>query len=271
MSKQQISTDNKKTISSSVYWAFADMNVIARRELKRISRSPDEMLASTLVPIVFFLMFRYVFGGAITVPGNDYTEYLVPGILVLACFLGSASTGLGLCTDLERGMIDRFVSLPMARSSVLLGRILASLIRSIFFTVIILVFSLLIGYRFKGTTINNLTAIGLLMLGVLVFSWLFALLALYIKKLESFSAIAPLFAMIIVYFSSAFAPTNTMPLILRGYAENQPVSLIINSIRELFNNQFNSITISKTLIWLVALLFILIPLTIRAYKRVSFR
>jgi ABC transporter DrrB family efflux protein len=267
----QISTDNKNSISvfSSLFWILSDTIVIAKRELKRISRNPDEMLASTLVPIVFFLMFRYVFGGAISVPGNDYTNYLVPGILTLACFLGSASTGLGLCTDLESGLIDRFISLPMARSAVLSGRILATLIRSLFIIIFVFVFSKLIGYRTEGTIVNYLVAIGLLMLGILTFSWFFGLLALLIRKLESFSAMAPLFAMLLVYFSSGFAPTKTMPFVLRIYAENQPVSLLIDSIRGLLQNQVDSQVIMKTLVWYIILLVVIVPLTIRVYKHIT--
>jgi len=195
----------------------------------------------------------------------------VPGILVLASFLGSASTGLGLCTDLERGLIDRFISLPMARSAVISGRILATLVRGILIVFIVLGFSLVIGYRIHSTIANSSVAIGLLMLAIFTFSWLFGLLALLIRNLESFSAIAPLFAMFIVYFSNAFAPTNTMPSVLRIYAENQPVSLLINSIRGLLFNQVDHLSILKTLIWFLALLVVSFPLTMKMFKNITNR
>lgn len=269
---QTIGTDKKSIRGfSSLHWAFADTIVIAKRELKRVARNSDEMLASTLVPIIFFLMFRYVFGGSISVPGNDYTNYLVPGMLTLASVLGSASIGLGLCTDLERGLLDRFISLPMDRSAVLNGRILAVLIRNVFIIFIVLAFSLLIGYKPEGTIFTYLAAIGLLMLGTFTFTWIFGFLGLVVRNLETFSAIAPLFAMLIVYFSSAFAPTEPMPFLLRIYAENQPVSLMINSMRGLFLNRVDSLAILQTVIWFSGLLIVLIPLTIGVYKRITSR
>jgi ABC-2 type transport system permease protein len=176
------------------YWTIADTVVIAKREVKRISRNPDDIVGAIIVPIIFFGLFRYVFGGAISIPGyDDYSNYLVAGVLVMTVFFSSGTVGLGVCTDLESGIIDRFVSLPMARSAVLNGRVLASFIKSFFILLFMLAFSLLLGFRPQGTVMNYLVAVGLLMLSCLAYIWLITFFALSVRSVESFGAFGPLF------------------------------------------------------------------------------
>ena len=253
---------------SAFYWTIADTVVIAKRELKRISRNPDDIVGAIIVPIIFFVLFRYVFGGAISIPGNDnYSNYLVAGILVMTVFFSSGTVGLGVCSDLESGIIDRFISLPMTRSAVLNGRVLASFIKSFFILLFMLAFSLLLGFRPEGTLVNYLAAIGLLMLSCLAYIWFIALLALLVRTVESFGAIGPLFMLLFVFFSSGLVPTNTMPGWLRIYAEHQPFTLLIDAVRGLVLNQVNTSAIWQATAWFAILLIVLVPLSVWVYER----
>lgn len=254
-------------IYPAFYWTIADMLVIAKREFKRISRNPDDIVGAIIVPIIFYALFRYVFGGAISIPGTDYSNYLVAGMLVMTVFFSSGTAGLGICMDLENGIIDRFLSLPMARSAVLSGRILASFTKSLMTLFLMLGFSILLGFRLQGTWLNYLAAIGLLMLGCMVYIWLIALFALTVKGVESFGAFGPLFMLLFVFFSSALAPTNAMPGWLRIYAENQPFSILTDAVRGLLLNQINTAAIGQSTIWLIMLLVILVPLSVKMYER----
>jgi len=249
-----VADEETSHVHSAFYWAIADMVVIARRELKRISRNPDDIVGAFIVPIIFFGLFRYVFGGAISIPGTDYANYLVAGILVMTVFFSSGTVGLGICMDLESGIVDRFISLPMSRSAVLNGRVLASFIKSFLTLLFIFGFSILIGFRPEGTLINYLAALGLLMLSCLAYIWLIALFALSVRSIESFGAIGPLFMLVFVFFSSGLVPTNTMPGWLRLYAEHQPFSILIDAVRGLVLNQINILAIWQSIVWFIILL-----------------
>jgi ABC transporter DrrB family efflux protein len=168
---------------------------------------------------------------------------------------------------LESGIIDRFISLPMARSAVLNGRVLASFIKSFLITIFMLVFSLLLGFRPQGTMLQYLAAIGLLMLSCLAYIWFIAFFALVVRTVESFGAIGPLFMLLFVFFSSGLVPTNTMPGWMRVYAEHQPFSLLIDAVRGLVLNQINISAIWQATIWFVILLIILVPLSVWLYER----
>jgi ABC-2 type transport system permease protein len=252
---------------SAVYWAVADMLVIAQREYRRVGRNSDEMLSATLVPVMFFLIFRFVFGGAITIPGTNYTNYLVAGLLTMSVAFGSASTALGLVGDLQSGLLDRFLSLPMARSAILTGRTFSVLVRNLFIILIVWAISFLLGFRPEGSLLSCLAAIGLLLLGCLTFSWFFSFLALWVRSLELFASIGPLCVLLFVFFSSGLAPTNTMPYLLRVYVEHQPVSLLINAVRGLVLNQTDPTAIWQTVVWNAVLLAIFIPLSLWLYDR----
>jgi ABC transporter DrrB family efflux protein len=249
------------------YWTIADMLVIAKRELKRISRNPDDIVGAIIVPIIFYGLFRYVFGGAISIPGMSYSNYMLAGMLVMTVFFSSGTVGLGITTDLESGIIDRFISLPMSRSAVLNGRVLASFIKSFITLLFMLGFSILLGFRPEGAIINYLAAIALLMLGCLAFIWFITLFALSVRSVESFGAIGPLFMLLFVFFSSGLVPTNTMPDWLRLYAEHQPFSLLIDSVRGLVLNQIDPSVIGQTIVWFVTMLIVFIPLSLWVYER----
>jgi ABC transporter DrrB family efflux protein len=247
------------------YWTIADMLVLARCQLKRLRRNPVDLVIAALQPIVLLVLFRYFVGGAIAVAGTSYVNYLVAGFLVIALLLGSGATGTGLAEDLQRGLVDRFRSLPMAKSAVLTGRILADLLRSILIALVTLAVGLLIGFRPAGTVLEWVAALGLLSLGSLLFIWLSALLGLVLKSAEAVVGAVVIYSYLLMFTSNAMAPTSAMPTWARAFAEHQPVTLIISAVRGLLLNQPDAQAAWQALAWCVGLLVILIPLTIWAY------
>ena len=252
---------------AAVYWMLADTLVMAKRQLIKMPRIPDELMAATVQPILFVLLFRYVFGGAIAIRGTSYINYLMPGIFVQSVIFAAAATGVGVAIDLQRGLVDRFRSLPMAKSAVLTGRTLADLIRITFIVVVLWAVGLLVGFRPEGTILAWLAAMGLLLLSCYTFSWFSALLGLLLSSAEAVQQAVVIWAFPLVFASSALVPTNTMPGWLRAFAEHQPVSLLINAIRGLLLKQPNATATWQAIVWYVSLLVVFIPLTVWAYGR----
>ena len=251
----------------SLYWVVADTLVMTGRQLKRIRCVPDEVVTSTLQPVFFVVLFRYIFGGAIAVRGTSYVNYLVAGILVQSIILGSAFSGIGVATDLQRGLVDRFRSLPMAKSAVLTGRILADLVRSTFIVLIVWMIGLLVGFRPGGTVLAWLAAMGLLLLGSLTFSWFSALLGLLLSSVEAVQQAFVVWALPLMFASSALVPTSTMPGWLRPFVEHQPVSLLIDAVRGLVLDQSDTSATWQAIVWCTCLLVVFIPLAVWAYGR----
>src|SRR3989440_11531105 len=162
----------------SIYWTFADALVLAKRHLIQIPRIPEELIFATIQPIMFVLLFRYVFGGAIAVSGTSYVNYLMAGIFAQTVIFGATTTGIGLANDLQRGLIDRFRSLPMAKSAVLTGRTIADLVRNTFVVLIMWVVGLLVGFRPDGGILSLLAAVGILLMTSFAFSWVSATIGL---------------------------------------------------------------------------------------------
>jgi ABC-2 type transport system permease protein/oleandomycin transport system permease protein len=169
---------------SSLYWTFADALVLARRHLIQIPRIPDELIFATIQPIIFVLLFRYVFGGAIKVTGTTYVNYLMAGIFGQTVIFGSTSTGIGLANDLQKGLVDRFRSLPMAKSAVLTGRTIADLVRNAFVVLVMWSVGLLVGFRPQGNVAYWFAAVGLLILTSFAFSWISATIGLLVRSVE---------------------------------------------------------------------------------------
>jgi ABC transporter DrrB family efflux protein len=250
-----------------LYWQFADTLVLMKRQLLHILRTPDELVTSSLQPVLFVVLFRYIFGGAISVPGTSYVNYLIAGILVQSVILGSAFSGIGIATDLQRGLVDRFRSLPMAKSAVLTGRTLADLIRSTFILLIVWAVGLLVGFRPEGTVLNWLAALGLLLLSSFMFSWFSALLGLLLSSVEAVQQSFVIWALPLMFASSALVPTSTLPDWLRPFVEHQPVSLLINAIRGLVLNKPDATATWQAIAWCLGLLVVIIPLAVWAYGR----
>ena len=250
-----------------LYWTLADALVLAKRHLVQIPRIPEELIFATIQPIMFVLLFRYVFGGAIAVTGTSYVNYLMAGIFAQTVIFGATTTGIGLATDLQRGLIDRFRSLPMAKSAVLTGRTIADIVRNTFVVAVMWTVGLLVGFRPQGPFVFWLAAAGLLLLTSFAFSWISAVIGLAVRSVEAAQSAGFIWLFPLTFASSAFVPTQSMPNWLRAFAEHQPVSLIVNAVRGLLLNQPDAATIWQALAWCIGILVIFIPLAVWAYGR----
>ncbi len=258
-------------------WAVLDGFVLIRRNLLRYIRIPTLLVFSTVQPVMFVLLFRFVFGGAITgLPfGVNYVNYLMPGIFVQTAIFGSTQTGIGLAEDLNAGIIDRFRSLPMARSAVLAGRTTADLFRNLFVVILMTAVGYLVGFRFQGGPILAVFVIGLAVLVGFSFSWISATLGLAIKNLESVQAASFVWIFPLVFASSAFVPPKTFPSWLQTIAEHNPITIWADTLRaftlggtyvraigETFPN-----LVFKSGAWIAVILAVFVPLSIRVYRR----
>ncbi|MGP3971769.1 ABC transporter permease [Streptomyces sp. 6N223] len=215
--------------------AARDIAGVAQRNLRRLVRTPQLLVFTAIQPAMLLLLFRYALGGAIVIPGGDYVDFLVPAVFLEAVLIGSMATSIGLAQDVKDGIIDRFRSLPMARSAVLAGRTLADLTRSLFALALMVVLGLLVGFRFHNGLWPILAGLGLAIVFGYAFSWLYATLGLLTKDPETAQVAGILPFFVLVFSSSAFVPVTTMPDWLQVFARNQPVSLTINAMRALFH------------------------------------
>jgi ABC-2 type transport system permease protein/oleandomycin transport system permease protein len=247
----------------------SDAVTIAWRNILNIMRNPQLIVFSTVQPVIFVLMFRYVFGGAIKgLQGVPYVDYLMPGVFVQTVLFGSMNTGIGLADDLNKGLIERFRSLPMARSAVLIGRTLADLIRDAFVIVLMCVVGYAVGWRPHGNVVEVVGALGLILFFAYALSWLFAIVGMSVRDGEtaqaaSFPILAPL-----LFASSAFVPLRTMPGWLQAFAERQPVSIVVDATRGLTLGHPDSGDILYAVAWIVGLIAVCAPLAVRRYRRV---
>jgi len=216
---------------------------------------------------MFVLLFRYVFGSAIVVSGTSYVNYLMAGIFAQTVIFGSTTTGVGLATDLQRGLVDRFRSLPMAKSAVLTGRTLSDLVRNTFIIIVMWSVGLLVGFRPEGGVPSWFAAAGLLLLTSFAFSWISATIGMLVSSVEAAQSAGFIWLFPLTFASSAFVPTKGMPDWLRTFAEHQPVSLIVNAVRGLLLNQPDATTIWQALAWCLGILVVFIPLAVWAYGR----
>ena len=207
---------------SALAAAASDTLVLARRNLLRIPRAPDLLISFTVQPILFVLLFVYVFGGAINTPGYDYVDFLMPGIIVQTMSFGGFVTALGLAEDLKKGLIDRFRSLPIARSAVLAGRTAADVATNVISLFVMLVVGVLVGFSFSEGVPEVLAGVALLLLFGYAFSWVFAFLGLSASSAESAQALGFIAVFPLTFASSAFVPTDSMPGWLEAFAERQP-------------------------------------------------
>jgi len=254
-------------VRPALFWTIADALVVVKRQIKQIPRIPDELVASTFQPIIIVLLFRYLFGGAIAVPGTSYVNYLMAGVFVQSVIFGSASVGVGVANDLQRGLVDRFRTLPMARSAVLTGRICADLIRSAFIILVTWAIGLLVGFRLEGSSLAWIAASALLLFISFVFAWISALVGLLLRSVEAVQQAALVWLLPFIFGSSAFVPVRTLPNWLQAFADHQPVSLVMDAVRGLLLNHADASTIGLALLWCVGLLLVFIPLSVWAYSR----
>ena len=248
--------------------AAADTAVIAKRNLLRIPRQPDLWVSFTIQPIMFVLLFVYVFGGAISTPGyDDYVDFLMPGIICQTMSFGGFVTAIGLSDDLRKGLIDRFRSLPMSRSAVLAGRTFADVATNAVSIVVMIVVGLLVGFRFTTSPLEVTAGIALLLLFGYAFSWIFAYIALNSSSAEGAQALGFMVIFPITFASSAFAPTDSMPAAIEAFAEANPFSTVVDATRALFVDTPAGNDVWAAVAWCVGLIAVFATLSVYKYRR----
>jgi len=245
---------------------LSDTAVLTGRLLRHITRSPDTIITTTIMPIAFMLLFVYVFGGAIQTGTHNYVNYLMPGILLIAIASGISYTAFRLFNDLQSGIFERFHSMPIARSSVLWGHVLTSLVSNAISVVVIVMVALVMGFRSSAGVMAWLAVAGILVLFTLALTWIAVIAGLSAKSTDGAGAFSyPI--VFLPFVSSAFVPTASMPGPVRAFAENQPVTSIVNTIRALFAQQPVGGEIWIALAWCVGILVIAYAFAMRAYRR----
>ena len=245
-----------------------DATAVAGRNLIAYRRVPQLLVFSTIQPVIFVLLFRYVFGGAVkTPPGVPYVDYLMPGIFVQTTVFGAIGAAVGLATDLKSGLLERFRSLPMARSAVLAGRTTADLARNVFVAALMAVVGFAVGFRVHTNALAFLAGMLLVLLFGYVLSWVFATVGLAVGDPETAQAAAfPVMAPL-VFASSAFVPVSTMPSWLQPFAEHQPVSVTASAVRALMIGGPTTSYVLQSLAWCAAILLVFVPVAVRRYRR----
>jgi len=245
---------------------FGDTAVLLGRSLRHISRSPDTIITTAIMPIAFMLLFVYVFGGAIQAGSDKYVNYLLPGILLITVASGISYTAHRLFLDMKAGIFERFQSMPIARPSVLWAHVLTSLVANVISLVVVVLVALLMGFRSGAGALAWFAVAGIMMLFTLALTWLAVIPGLTAKSVDGASAFAyPL--IFLPFISSAFVPTGSMPGPVRAFAENQPVTSIVNTIRDLFTQQPIGTDIWIALAWCVGLLIVAYALAMAIYHR----
>jgi ABC-2 type transport system permease protein/oleandomycin transport system permease protein len=254
---------------SALRYAASDTLVLAHRNLLRIPRAPDLLISFTLQPIMFVLLFVFVFGGAISTPGYEYEDFLMPGIIAQTMSFGGFVTALSLADDLKKGLIDRFRSLPMARSAVLAGRTLADVATNMLSLAIMLIVGLLVGFSFQAGALEIIAGVGLLLLFGYVFSWIFALFGLVASSAESAQAIGFMVIFPLTFVSSAFVPVESMPAGLQQFAEVNPVTVVVDALRALWLDAPAGNSIWGAVAWCVGLVAVFAPWSVYRYRRAT--
>jgi len=251
--------------------AVGDALTMTWRNLLTYVRVPEILVFSTIQPVMFVLLFRYVFGNSISLsdPSIPYVDYLMPGIIVQTALFGSAGTGIGLAEDLNKGLIERFRSLPMARSAVLAGRTMAEAVRNVAVLVLITGVGMAVGFRIHGGVPAYAAALALVLLFAFAFSWVVATVGLGAPSGEA--AQAAIFPMLfpLVFASSAFVDTSFMPGWLRAFAEHQPVTVTVDAARHLVLGQPVGWSVAGSIAWSLGIVAVFAPLAVRRYRRAA--
>jgi len=245
---------------------FSDMGVMVGRSMRHISRSLDTIITVTMMPIAFMLLFVYVFGGAIQTGTDNYVNYLLPGILLIAIATGVSYTAYRLFTDVQRGIFERFHTMPISRSTLLWGHVLTSLISNAISVLVIIIVALIMGFRSSAGVLSWLAVASILALFTLALTWVAAIAGLSAKTVDGASAFSyPI--IFLPFISSAFVPTSSMPTVVRIFAENQPVTSIVEAIRALLSGQPLHSDIWIALAWCVGIMLIAYIFAMRVYNK----
>lgn len=260
---------------------FNDGWITTRRNLIKIKRVPDILVFTTLQPIMFVLLFSYVYAGSIEIPGSDYTEFIMAGIFAQTVVFGSTYSGSAMAQDLKEGIIDRFRTLPMSPSAVLIGRTNGDLLINAISMVVMIATGLIVGWRIKSSPLEAVAAVALLLLFAYSFSWVMAFIGMSVRSPEVINNVSFLVLFPITFISNAFVPSDNLPTPLRIFAEFNPVSALVLGARQLFGNVPEGSPVADSwtlqnpiltvLIGVVVLLLVFVPLSIRKFSRISSR
>jgi ABC-type multidrug transport system permease subunit len=255
---------------SSLSMSAEDTIVLARRNLMRIPRQPDLLIAYTIQPVMFVLLFVYVFGGAIQTPGFDYVDFLMPGIIVQSIAFGGFVTALGLSEDVKKGLIDRFRSLPMSRAAVLTARTFSDILLNCLSLVVLFAVGFLAGFNFIAATAGEI-ALGIVLLLLLgyAFSWIFALIGLFSSSPETANSIGFTLIFPLTFASSVFVPADSMPNGLRQFAEANPFTTLSDAVRSLWLDTPANTDVWMSFVWCAVLTAVFAPLAVARYRKVA--
>ncbi len=262
-------------------WALADTSVIAKRNVIKIKRVPEILIFVTMSPIMFVLLFAFVFGESIDVPGGDYREFLIAGVFAQTVLFGATFTGAGLAEDMQKGIIDRFRSLPMSRAAVLTGRTASDIIYNVLSLAIMSLTGLAVGWSVSSSVGEAIAGFALLLLFAYAFSWVMAWIGLMVPSPEVVNNAVFMVLFPLTFLANTFVPSENLPDGLRTFAEWNPVSSVTQALRELFGNLPAGSPdptawplrnpVLYTMIWIVAIIAVFAPLSIRLYKRRAHR
>lgn len=255
--------------AASPLLAVRDIAGVARRNLLRIARTPRLLVIGALQPALLLVLFRYVLGGAIHIPGGHYVNYVVPAVFIEAVLIGGMTTSIGLAQDLHSGIIDRFRSLPMARSAVLAGRTLADISRSVVSLAIMIGLGLLVGFRFNNDVGSILAGLALTITFGYAFTWLYATIGLATKDPETAQVAGILPFFVLMFASNAIVPVATMPGWLQGFARNQPLSVTVSAVRALLEGGSTGNLVWESLAWSAGIVVVFFTIALWLYRRVT--
>jgi ABC-2 type transport system permease protein len=260
---------------STLALALADGAMVAKRNLIKTKRLPDVLVWTTMSPIMFVLLFAYIFGGSIDIPGTNYREFLIAGIFAQNIIFGASFTGVGLADDMQKGIIDRFRSLPMARSAVLVGRTASDVVNNSIAITVMAITGLIVGWRIRTSIPQALGGFILLLLFAYAISWIMAFVGLKVRSVEVVNNASFMFIFPMTFIANTFVPSQNLPSVLRTIAEWNPVSALAQAAREAFGNAVPYTSTSDAwslnhpvvyvLLWVAAILAVFVPLAIREY------
>ncbi|HVL33965.1 MAG TPA: ABC transporter permease [Actinomycetota bacterium] len=266
---------------NALAYAVADGVTIAKRNLIRTKRLPDVLVFTTMSPIMFVLLFAYVFGGSIDIPGTSYREFLIAGIFAQNIIFGASFTGVGLADDMTKGIIDRFRSLPMARSAVLVGRTASDIVNNSIAITVMAIAGLIVGWRIRTSPLEALGGFLLLLLFAYAISWIMAFVGLKVRSVEVVNNASFMFIFPLTFIANTFVPSQNLPGVLRTFAEWNPVSALAQAAREAFGNAVPYTSQSEAwsldnpvayvLIWVTLILSVFVPLSVRQYNKATSR
>lgn len=251
--------------------AIQDTILLFRRSVTHTFRSPEILVGITVTPIMFVLLFRYVFGGAISIPGFDYVDFLMPGIFIQTLAFGALTTAISLAYDLEKGIIERFFTLPMARSAIITGRTFADLLRAVFTIIVMVLVGMVVGYSPSGSASEWALATVVMLLFCFAISWVGAIGALLVPNVEALQQITFIVILPLTFLSSAFVSPATMPDGLRQFAENQPVTVVVDAVRALTTGTDPGNSVTLAFIWCIGILIVAVPMASLLFRRTGSR